>query len=51
MAAGWQVFFSFLSSLRAQQLTILVAAIASYCDILCLLKWQKIFHFFYLYRN
>ena len=48
MAARWQVFFvSFLSSLRAHQLTIVivVAAIADDCDILCLLMWQAIFHF------
>ena len=45
MAARWQVFFSFLSSLRAHQLTFVVAAIADDCDILCLLIWQELFHF------
>ena len=41
MAARWQVFFSFLSSLRAHKL---VALIADERDCLYLLIWQEIFH-------
>ena len=45
MAARWQVFFSFLSSLRAHRSPSAVAAIAEDWDILCLLIQQAIFHF------
>ena len=41
MAARWQVFFPFLSSLRAHKL---VALIADERDCLCLLIWQETFH-------
>ena len=36
---------SFPSSRRAHQITFVVAAFADDCDILCLMRWQEIFHF------